>query len=275
MNDKLIMDVGMLNGEDTRFYLDKGYSVVGVEADPTLVDENSLRFAKTIAEKRLTIIPKAVATYTGEITFYVNSGAREWGTLSERLRERNERRGFPNEPVDVACIKFEEVLKEHGIPYYLKVDIEGADMLCLRALSSFNERPKYVSIEIDDSAYDLAVEPLLLLEKLGYRQFKLVDQSLHYKLRCPNPALEGNYVDATFSTANTGPFGEETPGKWRSKKQIERQLKRFIQEQRIALPEGDLYNKRILRWPYRVWRRTLGYRTASWYDLHAKMGAGE
>jgi hypothetical protein len=33
------------------------------------------------------------------------------------------------------------------MPYYLKIDIEGADLLCLKALEKFEEKPKYISIE--------------------------------------------------------------------------------------------------------------------------------
>ena len=35
---KLIIDLGMNDGSDTLFYLKKGFNVVAVEADPTLVD---------------------------------------------------------------------------------------------------------------------------------------------------------------------------------------------------------------------------------------------
>ena len=273
MKNNLIIDVGMLNGEDTRFYLDKGFQVVAVEADPTLIQENRDRFAADIDANQLTIVPKAIATYAGKITFYANPTLRDWGTLSEELVKRNESRGFSNVPIEVECIQFEEVLTAHGIPYYLKIDIEGFDMLCVQALAMFTERPKYVSIEINDSSYATASEPLHLLQELGYGQFKLVDQSLHDNLRCPYPALEGNYVDARFSTVTTGTFGEETAGSWRTGSEIERQLRRFIIEQRIALPERDLYKKRILRWPYTLWRRIRGYRGLSWYDLHAKLGS--
>jgi len=49
---KLIYDVGMHKGEDTDFYLKKGFDVVGIEADPTLVVGLRERFAKELDSGR-------------------------------------------------------------------------------------------------------------------------------------------------------------------------------------------------------------------------------
>ena len=43
--DKLVYDVGMCRGEDTEFYLNRGYRVVGVEANPALVKSLREKFA--------------------------------------------------------------------------------------------------------------------------------------------------------------------------------------------------------------------------------------
>ena len=44
----LVYDVGINGGEDTEFYLRKGYRVVGFEADPMLVDHCRKRFAAAL-----------------------------------------------------------------------------------------------------------------------------------------------------------------------------------------------------------------------------------
>jgi len=56
----LIYDVGMCKGEDTDFYLKKGFRVVAFEADPDLVDMNKKRFAKEINDKKLIIVGGAI-----------------------------------------------------------------------------------------------------------------------------------------------------------------------------------------------------------------------
>ena len=45
---KLIYDVGMHKGEDSDFYLKKGFRVVGFEADPDLAELCRQRFSKQI-----------------------------------------------------------------------------------------------------------------------------------------------------------------------------------------------------------------------------------
>ena len=38
MDPKLVYDVGMHRGDDTAYYLHKGYRVVGVQANPAMAD---------------------------------------------------------------------------------------------------------------------------------------------------------------------------------------------------------------------------------------------
>ena len=44
MIEDLIYDVGMHDGDDTAYYLDKGFQVVAVEANPVLVQSGRERF---------------------------------------------------------------------------------------------------------------------------------------------------------------------------------------------------------------------------------------
>ena len=41
----LIVDVGAHNGDDTAFYLHKGYRVIAIEANPVLAKSITVRFA--------------------------------------------------------------------------------------------------------------------------------------------------------------------------------------------------------------------------------------
>ena len=67
-----IFDVGMNHGDDTQYYLNKGFRVVAFEANPLLVRQNSARFQKEIAAGRLTIIQIGIAPEAGVFDFYVN-----------------------------------------------------------------------------------------------------------------------------------------------------------------------------------------------------------
>src|SRR5215218_5411176 len=56
----LIYDVGLHKGEDTEFYLRKGFRVVAFEADPDLVRSCRDRLCEFIDRGRLTIVEGAI-----------------------------------------------------------------------------------------------------------------------------------------------------------------------------------------------------------------------
>jgi FkbM family methyltransferase len=236
--EDLIYDVGMHRGEDTDFYLQKGFRVVAVEANPKLVHEAETRFAGAIARHRLTIINRAIADHEGMTTLYVNRKQELWSTLHrDRAKSKSAKHDAPFDEISVPCTQFEKVLSQHGVPYYMKIDIEGADNLCLRALHKVPQQPRYVSVEIGRPLY----EDLCHLYALGYRKFKIIDQAHHRTISSPYPAKEGKYVPHQFDTASSGPFGEETPGDW------------------MDFEETFLLYRDTIR------------KTTSWYDLHAKL----
>ena len=59
---RLVYDVGMHRGEDTEFYLRRGFDVIGIEANPQLVEMLREKFRSEIRTGRVTIIGKAIAT---------------------------------------------------------------------------------------------------------------------------------------------------------------------------------------------------------------------
>jgi 16S rRNA A1518/A1519 N6-dimethyltransferase RsmA/KsgA/DIM1 with predicted DNA glycosylase/AP lyase activity len=56
----LIFDIGLHQGEDTEFYLEKGFEVVAFEADPVLADQCRRKFSDQIADQRLVIVEGAI-----------------------------------------------------------------------------------------------------------------------------------------------------------------------------------------------------------------------
>ena len=70
------------------------------------------------------------------------------------------------------------MFRTHGIPFYLKIDIEGADHLVLDELGDFEDRPRYISMEAEKVDFSQLVSELNLLKRLGYRTFKPVQTSV-------------------------------------------------------------------------------------------------
>jgi FkbM family methyltransferase len=209
------MDVGMNNGDDTEFYLAKGFGVVAVEANPTLVERVKKRFAAQIEARRLTLYGVAINDRDGMVDFFEDTKDDGRSSLSRAYARQNETaRGGQARRIEVPCLRLERILEECGVPYYLKVDIETADRFCLEALQECRRRPRYVSFELDLTDFEATFLALKLLWDLGYRSFKLVNQALHHLVRLPNPPREGIYLAYRFKKRMSGPFGEETPGPW-------------------------------------------------------------
>jgi hypothetical protein len=61
MTPDLIFDIGLHRGEDTDFYLRKGFRVVAIEANPDLVSACQTRLGTALQSGRLHIIEGAIA----------------------------------------------------------------------------------------------------------------------------------------------------------------------------------------------------------------------
>ncbi len=286
MVEDLIYDVGMHRGKDTEYYLGKGFRVVAIDANPDFVEMARHRFSGEFNSGRLTILGVAISDQAGLADFWIDTNDDQKSSLiEENLRSWTSRRR-----IRVTCETFDTILREHGIPYYLKIDIEGADIRCIRALQGFKERPKYVSFECPLDSFDNAFEGLAELWTLGYRRFKLVNQARHIELRCPNPPLEGEYFDMKFDDSTSGPFGEETPGQWLTiGETIEKRLQIGRQQTtgRVYEASGRLfglplqrfhgllkgvYNAALVRTLRKAYCTVLQREFGGWFDIHARYG---
>lgn len=263
MQRDLIYDVGFHRGEDTEFYLTKGFKVVAIEAHPALYNAGREKFASEIESGRLVLLNVAVAEVSGPISFY-ESDNDVWGSIRPEAARRNERLGAGWRELTVEGRKFDEILRRFGVPYYMKVDIEGADLLCLRALSEFDERPQYLSIEAEVDVLSDIRNEVAILSGLGYVKFKIVRQG-HVPLQsCPFPAREGKFVEYKFPYGSSGMFGEEAPGEWISSYQLVEAYRKIVRIQRLFGDKGwvrgiPLGNKII----------NVLQPDVSWYDTHA------
>lgn len=199
-----IYDVGLHKGEDSEFYLKKGFRVVAIEALPALAQIATERLRAYLDSEQLVILNVAIAERDGPLTFFENPGQTLWGTAYPEWVNRNQRLGQSSIEITVEGMNFSKILSLYGIPYYLKVDIEGADVLCLQALKDFESRPKYVSIESSKTSWKDLCNEFALLKALGYSRFKVVPQHATVSQECPCPEREGRYVDHHFEDGASG-----------------------------------------------------------------------
>lgn len=165
----LIYDVGVHNGDDTGYYLHLGYRVVAVEANPMWAQRVGERFADAVSAGRLTVVNVAIGSQPGEADFHISTVNDAWGSFDTQIASR----GGAFTTIRVPCVPFGGVLAEHGVPHYLKVDIEGNDRLCLHALGP-GALPAFASVEMDhgDGDRDIAT-----LATLGYDRFACIRQN--------------------------------------------------------------------------------------------------
>ncbi|MGA3169843.1 MAG: FkbM family methyltransferase [Chthoniobacteraceae bacterium] len=277
----LIYDVGMHKGEDTDFYLRKGFRVVAIEADPDLAAQCRLRFKPFIDRAQLTVVEGAIvapdAAGSGTIRFYKNEHS-VYGTVCGNWAERNSRMGYSSSAIDVQALDFAAIIREHGVPHYLKIDIEGCDLLCVDALTGFRERPDYISLELDKLRFADMKLQVDILAHLGYHSFQAIEQSALPKLQAPpNPAREGAYAPQSFEHGSSGLFGDELPGPWKSRRHILSQCRAIHLGYHLFGDDGAA-KKWKFRGSYRLSEFILKHlprftesSVPGWHDLHARL----
>jgi FkbM family methyltransferase len=245
MVPNLIYDVGMHNGDDTAYYRHLGYTVVAIDANPRVCENARERFQADIEGGLLMILNVGITKEPGVMDFWICETHSEWSSFHREVAAREQ---SPHQCLPVPCRTFDSILEQYGIPYYLKVDIEGNDMLCIEALQTQRERPPYVSLEV--GSID---ESVTMLSRLGYTGFKCISQFHYLPLQLPpivgqkraefwggmltrrdfprrvfrkvlgragrqwmarRYACLRHRPDWTFPSGASGPFGEDTQGRW-------------------------------------------------------------
>jgi FkbM family methyltransferase len=237
----LIYDVGAHTGEDTEFYLGKGFDVVAVEANPYLVLQLKERFKSELIEGRLIIVNKAIVEEPSESVFlYVNHEKTSWSSIYEEISKKNT---FKVERVSVEAVNLENLFLQYGVPYFMKVDIELADIQVARSLTKEKQKPKYVSFEIHE------IEILSLLNLSGYAKYQIRNQMLNGLLQKPNPTKEGlDFWPEAMDGYHSGVFGKDLPEQdWLDYTSL---LEKYISYKKVA---------------------ELTEMSHSWFDIHATL----
>lgn len=165
---RTIFDFGMYDAADTVYFLEEGFKVVAVEANPLLVQNVSAMIGSYIQSGQLHIINAAISTNNSPVELTISG--EDVGSSSiyeDKLSAR-----LPLGKVTVVGVTTQEIMDRFGVPYYLKVDLEGADRLAVLALSAAR-RPEYLSFEIDDDFEELLAHVSLI----GYSRFKIINQT--------------------------------------------------------------------------------------------------
>ena len=236
----LIVDLGLHTGQDTAFYLKKGFRVLAVEADPELVERAEVRFAREIEEGSLELIHAAVSDHDGETNFHISTRDPLYNSI---IPDRVAAPDHAPRTITVPSIAPTTVLERARGCRYLKIDIEGADDLVLQALIERPDlRPPYVSAEVNGP------EQGALLYAAGYRGFQLINQARFARWAQPDPPREGARADHDFELHSSGLFGRELPDRWVPFKEW---VKQWTAAAKLTALNPDIFE--------------------TWFDVHARL----
>jgi FkbM family methyltransferase len=267
----LIFDIGYHRGEDSAYYLAKGYRVVAFEADPDLAEAGRRRFASEMEAGRFILVEGAVAP-PGSVEvclFYRNLDRTTWGTLDADRARRNAAYGKRSQPVSVRMVDLSKVIDEYGVPYYAKTDIEGADQVALDALLGRSVVPKYISWESDKLSLDTVAAELDLLREAGFDRFQVVQQLFIPGHQARESTLAGTPLTYRFPDGASGPFGEDLGGDWLDRDQAlarYRTIFRDYQRWGDASLARRILTEKVLDRVARLTRVAL----PGWFDTHAR-----
>lgn len=270
----LIYDIGMHKGEDTAFYLSRGFRVVAIEANPDLCGHCKTRFASALESGTLHIVEGAIApASTGEnVTFFRNEKS-VWGTIDHSWANRNIELGRSSEPITVPRVDIRSTITRFGMPHYLKIDIEGADNLVLQTLKEFADKPSFLSVEAEKTGADKLTEQIMLVSELGYKKFMFVQQGAIPGTRIRTRRLSGESMDYAFESDASGSFGDDLSGSWLSVGDTIRAGERLSRLYRAFGDEAPFRESIVGKGLRALYKAATGYRgpLPGWHDLHARL----
>lgn len=201
----LAFDIGAHVGDRVSSFRRLGARVVALEPQP-----GPLRALRLIhgRDPHVTLVPAALGDAEGTVTFHLNSANPTVSTASQAFVEAARDAGgwegqVWDETITVPCLTLDRLIRDHGRPAFVKIDVEGFED---RVLAGLGTTVPALSFEFTTIAREVAQRCLDRLEALGpYRFDVALGESQHLVFGRWLDAVEmARYLRSLPHDANSG-----------------------------------------------------------------------
>lgn len=150
----LIFDIGANHGAKADIFLRLGARVVAVEPDEVNGQVLQQKFLKyRLVQKPLVIVKKAISDKSAVEVMWIDAPGSAKNTLSRKwvdtLRDDDSRFGHKldfAQQREVVTTTVDQLVSEHGRPFFVKIDVEGSEPNVLRGIG---RAVPYLSFEVN------------------------------------------------------------------------------------------------------------------------------
>lgn len=172
---KLVFDIGANQGNQTVLYNLFGSNVIVVEPDDFNYKLLLKRFQKN---RKIKILNFAISDTIGNADFFQITPGSEFNTLSKKWKESLQNQ-YSNrwhtttifkDVIKVQTTTLDELINKYGKPEYIKIDVEGHELACLKGLTQ-----KIPVISFEANLPEFKCETLQIIDHL-----KNINNDIHF-----------------------------------------------------------------------------------------------
>ena len=165
----LCFDIGANIGDKTEIFLALGASVVSVEPQPELAQEVKARGAHY--GRNSIVVERAIGEKEGTAALHLKEHSA-WASLLSDWEGNN------IGEIEVGVTTLDRLIKQYGVPEFIKIDVEGYELNILRGLSY---RIPFITIEYHSDQRSIAAtrECISRLSSFGPVEINVIAENNH------------------------------------------------------------------------------------------------
>jgi len=169
-NGNLCFDVGSHMGDRVDTWMALGATVVGIEPQPAFSEYLQKKYR---GNRNYHHEPVAIGSEVGSAIMKISSEYPTISTLSgeqwtEKMNNATTKNLEYDKEVSVSLTTIDELIKKHGTPNFIKIDVEGFELEVLKGLSNKVDAISFEFLNTNKRAIEDCIKRL---KELGFSQF--------------------------------------------------------------------------------------------------------